>query len=167
MWWHIGSGLELHSERDDEMKREAFEMVARLERLGFTYQEANQLRRISMTLRNWFELECGTENAAGSSISIEREENGEGKPFQRVQFMGCDGKWIDRRFPVADRESGARRRLARIMESRKRRLVAYVQTDCRGASLYILRKADVRGQDINSIYNRGVTLRNSSLSIML
>lgn len=140
------------------MKREAFEMVARLERLGFSYSEANQLRRISRILQHWFELECGTENAAGSSISIEREDNGEGKPFQRVQFMAAGGQWFDKRYPVADREAGARRRLAAIMASRKRRLVAYVQTDCRGASLYILRKADVRGQDINSVYNRGVAV---------
>ena len=140
------------------MKRETFELMARLEKLGFTYEQSNQLRRISLTLQRWFELECGTENAAGSSISIEREgPNGDGKPFHRIQYMGPGG-WVDRRYPVADREAGARRRLAAIMAPFKRRLVSYIQGDCRGASLYILRKSDVRGQDINSIYNRGVAV---------
>lgn len=138
------------------MKREQYEMMARLQSLGFTLEEANKLRRISCTLQHWFEMECGTTNKAGSNISIERDENGEGKPFKRVQYM-IGGKWIDTRYPVADREAGARKRLAKIMAAHDS-LIAYVQTDCRGASLYILRKADVAGENIDSIYNRGVAV---------
>lgn len=139
------------------MKREQYEMMAKLQSLGFTWEEANKLRRISRTLNNWFEMECGTTNKAGSNISIERDDNGEGKPFRRVQYMAAGGQRIDARYPVADREAGARKRLAKIMAAHDR-LIAYVQNDCRGASLYILRKADVAGENIDSIYNRGVAV---------
>lgn len=138
--------------------REKFEILARLQNLGFTWDEANQLRRISLTLNHWFELECGTGDDRVTR-SIEREENGEGRPFMRIQYMGYDGKWIDERRPIADREAGARKRLAAIMASRKRRLLAYVQGDCRGASLYILRRRDVKpGEAVDSVYNRGVAV---------
>jgi hypothetical protein len=134
-------------------------MLASLQWLGFTYTEANALRRISMTLRRWFERECGDANGN----CIERDET-TGKPFCTFG----NGPGLRGRYPVADREAGARRRLAAIMESRKRRLVAFVQTDCRGAALYILRKSDVRAQArhsgqsesevIASGYNRGVAV---------
>lgn len=141
------------------MKREQYEILAGLEKLGFTYDQACQLRRISLTLQRWFELECGTCRGPHGevSVSVERDGNGEGKPFKRIQYQGPSG-WVDRRFPVADRESGARKRLAAIMAPFRRRLVAYIQTDCRGASLYILRKSDVKGQNINSIYTRGLAV---------
>lgn len=47
---------------------------------------------------------------------------------------------------------GARRRLAKIV-SRYPDLYAYVQTDPRGASLYIMRVADVAGRDVSSVYS--------------
>jgi hypothetical protein len=131
------------------MKRDQYEIVAKLQSLGFSYDEANQLRRISMTLRRWFERECGDSNGN----CIERDE-ATGKPFCTFE----NGSGPRGRYPVADKEAGARKRLAAIMASRKRRLVAFIQTDCRGAALYILRKCDVRGQDINSIYNRGIAV---------
>ena len=137
-------------------QKERFEVLARLELIGVGYDDANKLRRISMTLRRWFEMECGTENAAGSSISIERDENE--KPFQRIQFTTPAG-WQDRRYPIADREAGARKRLAVIM-GKYPHLVAYIQGDCRGAAVHILRKGkDIkRGENIDSIYNRGVAV---------
>ena len=127
------------------MKRDTYEMMASLERLGFSYAEAQALRRISMTLRRWFEMECGTDHGC-----IERDEES-GKAYLSNAMSG-------HRSPVADKETGARKRLAAIMAAYKRRLLAYVQTDCRGAALYILRKADVRGQDVASIYDRGVAV---------
>lgn len=140
------------------MSRDKYEVLSRLQSLGFTWEQANQLRRISMTLRRWFEMECGTENGAGVSISIERDDNGEGKPFLRRQYMTAQG-WVDGRLPIADREAGARKRLAAIMAPFKRRLVAYVQGDPRGCALYILRKQDIaKGENIDSIYNRGVAV---------
>ena len=43
--------------------------------LGFTADEVAALRRISMTLRRWHELECGTDGGV-----IERDE-ATGKPY--------------------------------------------------------------------------------------
>ena len=130
------------------------EVINRLQKLGFNYEQANKLRRISLTLNRWFEMECGTENEAGTSFSIERDEVTE-KPFQRIQY-NSGGKWVDRKYPVADREKGARKRLASLMASFPT-LTPYIQGDCRGAALYILRPEDIRpGESIDSIYNRGV-----------
>ena len=131
------------------MKRETYEVISSLQKLGFTYTEVMQLRRISMTLRRWFERECGDANGN----CIERDET-TGKPF--LTFERGDGH--RGRCPIADREAGARRRLAAIMEPHKRRLVSYVQGDCRGTSLYILRKSEVRGQNVESMYNRGIAI---------
>jgi hypothetical protein len=36
--------------------------------------------------------------------------------------------------------------------------VPYIQGDCRGASLYILRQEDVEGQNIDQVYTRGVAV---------
>lgn len=135
--------------------KERCEVISRLQNLGFTYEEANQLRRISMTLRNWFELECGTGDRV--TKSIERAgDNGDGKPFLRVQYQGPTG-WVDRKLPVLDREAGARKRLATIMAGHKG-WMAYVQGDPRGCALYILSKADLRGQNVEQVYNRGVAV---------
>ena len=142
------------------MKKEQYELIARLEKMGFTYDEANALRRIEMTLRRWFELECGNGNDY-SSWAIERDEETD-KPFMVTHPH--TGKSYRRAIP--DREAGARKRLAKIIDARNLRqlvddgsrdVVSYVQGDPRGASLYIIRKSDIReGEDINSIYNRGL-----------
>lgn len=136
--------------------RERAEVIARLVQLGISYQDAEALRRIANTLRNWFEMECGTERGR-ATVSIERDENE--KPFQRVQYMGTGNQWVDRKYPIADRESGARNRLTALMQ-RYGALVSYIQGDCRGASLYILRRGvDVQpGEDIDSVYSRGVAV---------
>jgi hypothetical protein len=109
--------------------------------LGFTSDEAAALRRISNTLRRWHELECGTDGGF-----IERDE-ATGKPY----WLTDSG----RRWPMADREAGALRRLQKIMEGRP--LSYFVQTDPRGAALYILRPSDVpEGLSVESCYTRGV-----------
>ena len=122
-----------------------------LRALGFTQDEAEKLRRISMTLHRWHEMECGTDNGC-----IERDE-ATGKTFWLNAMTG-------RRFPTSDRETGARKRLASIMEARALRvggayvtLAAYIQTDPRGAALYILRPGDVpEGKEPESYYSRGL-----------
>ncbi len=122
--------------------------------MGFTYDEAVALRRIEMTLRRWFELECGNSNDY-QSWAIERDEETD-KPF--MVFHPNTGKSY--REPIADREGGARKRLAKLLESHPE-LVSYVQGDPRGASLYILRKSDIgESEDINSIYNRGTCVHS-------
>ena len=122
-----------------------------LRSLGFTQNEAEKLRRISMTLRRWHEMECGTDNGC-----IERDD-ATGKTFLLNAMTG-------RRFPTPDRETGARKRLASIMEDRALRvggahvtLETYIQTDPRGAALYILRPGDVpEGKEPESYYSRGL-----------
>lgn len=128
-----------------------------LTELGFTRDEAESLRRISMTLRRWFESECNGER--------ERDEV-TGQTYWR--FPSGDRAWC------ADRETSARKRLAAIVATRnKRQRVAdavndvlgsaasavstYIQTDPRGAALYILRPGDVpEGGDPSAYYTRGI-----------
>jgi hypothetical protein len=133
--------------------------------LGFTASEAESLRRISMALRRWHELECGIDSGC-----IERDEK-TGRPYWRtVGYSGC-------RWPMADREAGALRRLNVILKNVNARrpylsrpvrdglpnggemklLQTYIQTDPRGAALYILRPGDVpAGASADSYYSRGL-----------
>ncbi len=141
-------------------KREAQRLTAQENNpasLGFTREEAAQLRRISMTLRRWFELECGDGNGA-----IERDET-TGIPY----WYNANSRYLaagDRRAytRIADRETGARKRLAAILaECNARRiaepLAAYIQTDPRGAALYILRPGDVpENGEPECYYSRGL-----------
>lgn len=137
--------------RETKIERTA-RFFARMSELGFSYSEAQSLRRIEMTLQRWAELECGTGDDR-VSISVERDED-TGKPFERRQFMGYGGKWQDIRTPCHDREAGALKRLARIMAGHPD-LWSYHQGDPRGCALYIGRKSDVNGHDIRQVYNRG------------
>jgi hypothetical protein len=137
--------------------------------LGFTSTEAEQLRRISNTLHRWHELECGTGDDR-RDWCIERDE-ATGTPYLITQIHGRDGTKTYRR-KIADRETGARRRLSAILKARNDRrrvmnsgyygltpdeLDAYIQTDPRGAPLYILRPGDVpEGSDPASCYSRGI-----------
>ena len=123
-----------------------------LRRLGFTQEEAEKLRRISMTLHRWHERECGVDGGC-----IERDE-ATGKTFWLSSMTG-------RRYPIQDRETGARKRLAAILARVNGRrhlymaepLDAYIQTDPRGAALYILRPGDVpEGKDADAYYSRGL-----------
>jgi hypothetical protein len=135
--------------------------------LGFTAEEADKLRRISMTLRRWHELECGTD--AGC---IERDgEDGDGKPFMTYERSHSQTRG---RYAIPDRETGAKKRLAAILKARNVRawnpsevphghldkhpgLSAYIQTDPRGAALYIIRPGDVpEGSTVDSCYSRGI-----------
>jgi hypothetical protein len=128
------------------------ECIDNLRRVGIEYDDAVALRRISMTLHRWHELKCGDGNNY-SSWSIERDEVSE-KPFMYV--YPYDGKM--RRYPVADRETGALKRLKAIM-ARYPSLSYYVQGDPRGASLYVLRPGDVpEGKEADAYYSRGVAV---------
>ncbi len=125
-------------------------LFSNLARLGLSPVEVSQLLRIERTLSNWSTAECNGE--------IERDED-TGKPIgiSRAYLDGMSDK--RREYPVADREAGALKRLAKIMQPHKRRLIAYHQGDPRGCALYILRKRDVRpGEAIDSIYYRGVAV---------
>lgn len=117
----------------------------RLMALGISREDCDALRRISMTLRRWFEKECGFDSGC-----IERDDV-TNKPY-----------WLNsytmRRTPIADRETGARKRLAIIM-LRYPTLTAYVQSDPRGCSLYILTAEQLSSEHgIDSIYTRGIAI---------
>jgi hypothetical protein len=153
-------------------KREAMRQAqqeATLLDLGFTRVEAEQLRRISMTLHRWHELECGDSNTYGS-WAIERDDNGDGPPYMvHHHYRHGRGQDTTTRTRIADRETGARKRLDAIIGARNARVkpadgetridpvLAYVQTDPRGAALYILRPGDVpEGKDVAAYYSRGI-----------
>jgi hypothetical protein len=140
-------------------KTEALRQTAQennLVSLGFTTDEATKLRRISLTLRRWHELECGNDYGC-----IERDDT-TGKPYMRTE-RGT-------RYPVADRETGALRRLTAIIRACNERryetgaadyhdLKPYIQTDPRGAALYILRPDDIpEGKDPAAYYSRGICI---------
>ena len=129
--------------------------IAQIISTGIAYDDAKALRRISMTLRRWHEMECGTGNGQ-MTYSVERDGNEpDSKPYIRVQGPTRNG-YTDYRYPVADRETGARKRLAAIM-SRYPDLTPYVQGDPRGCALYILRPNDVpAGKDADAYYSRGI-----------
>lgn len=131
------------------------EAVHNLQRAGIAYDDAVTLRKIAMTLHRWHELECGTD--AGH---VERDESTD-KPvfcYPAPIEHGARREWVVRRHPIADREAGALRRLKRVM-ARYPALQAYVQTDPRGAALFILRPGDVpAGEDGSSYYSRGIAV---------
>lgn len=135
--------------------------------LGFTQDEADALRRISMTLRRWHELECGDGNGY-----IARDEK-TGKPY----YVNCNSRYVSANDPrarhaIADREKGALARLKAIVRRRNdcqqyavtdgkitwpRSVRFYIQTDPRGAALYIIRPGDVpEGWAVDSCYTRGI-----------
>ncbi len=130
--------------RKDILDTEA--MLSRVQSLGISQGDAIALRRISMQLHRWHELECGVENGG-----VERNEE-TGKVTWYSSHTG-------RRFPYPDRETGALKRLDAIM-ARYPTLVHYVQGDPRGAALYILRPGDVpdEGASADSYYSRGVAV---------
>lgn len=125
-----------------------------MSRLGFTFQETEQLLKAERALQRWHELECGTGNDR-VTVSVERDEES-GKPFRRVQYMGAGGKWIDRREPCRDTEKAARKRIDSVL-SGKSGLSAFIQGDPRGCALYILRDGDIpEGAGPCAYYSRGI-----------
>lgn len=122
-----------------------YDSIEQMLKLGISYEDAAALRRISMALHRWHELECGDDNGC-----IERDEK-TGKAY-----------WLNshsmRRSPIRDRETGALKRLRAIMD-KYAPLSYYVQTDPRGAALYLLRPGDVpQGEDAGSYYSRGIVI---------
>lgn len=115
-----------------------------MERYGFTEEEADQVRRIGMTLRRWYEMECNGE--------IERNEE-TGKP-EAISQAYLNGRTNERRaYPINDREKGAEKRLAKIMEN-KPRLWYYLQTDPRGCSVFVGRKDELQpGDKLDNVYS--------------
>lgn len=135
---------------------------------GISHADAVSLRKISMALHRWHELECGDGDSHSSwcitrgkrvstgergKFTFEHDESG--KPFIERHLHSENGA---RYSPTADREAGAKKRLAAIM-ARYPSLGFYIQGDPRGAALYILRPGDVpNGARADSCYNRGIAV---------
>ena len=129
--------------------------LQQIQSLGVTPDDARALRRISMTLRRWHELECGTGDGP-MTYSVERDgDEPYSKPYMRAQGPARNS-YVDTRWPIADRERGAHKRLAAIM-ARYPSLTPYVQGDPRGCALHLLRPGDVpEGQTPDTCYSRGI-----------
>ena len=130
---------------------------------GVALDDATALRRISMTLHRWHELECGDSNDYASwcitrghrreSGLFEHDEDGESFLERHVHSENRA-----RYEKIADKERGALQRLTKIM-ARYPGFRSYVQGDPRGCALYILRPGDVReGEDVSSVYTRGIAV---------
>jgi hypothetical protein len=122
------------------MRETKIEKMARLlqnlSNLGFSYSEAQSLRRIEMTLHRWSEAECGDSNDY-CSWAIERDEETQ-KPY-RVTYPHTGKSY---RTAIPDRENGALERARRIL-SKHPTLWFYYQTDCRGCALYVGHKPGI------------------------
>ena len=145
-----------------------YNCVDALCRAGIAHSDASALRRISMTLHRWHELECGDGNDYASWCVVRgtwfndsargrvfvHDDNG--APYEERHPHSPGMKTVYTR--LADRERGALKRLAAIM-ARYPGFQAYVQGDPRGASLYILRPGDVReGASVDSCYSNGIAV---------
>lgn len=127
------------------MTKKEFERRAHLERslmmLGFNVPQVEALRKASNTLQRWYENECNG--------VIQRDEVSE-IPYRHNTYTG------EKLYKVADLETGARKRIDAIVGTVPS-LSVYIQTDPRGAALYIIRPDDVPvGEDVGSYYSRGI-----------
>lgn len=131
-------------------ERERFESIQRAMQCGLTEADAVAVRRIALTLHRWFELECGDSNQYVSWV-IERDEK-TSIPYMVRHFYGeGNGTRSMYRTRIPDRETGAHKRLDRIM-GQYPTLKAYIQTDCRGGTIYLCKPEDAT----DSLFTRGV-----------
>lgn len=142
------------------MNRETYQMIERVKRYGVSEVDAWALRRCAMTLHRWFEAECGDSNER-MSWSIERDEVTD-LPYRVCHWYartgtstGYEARTTRERIP--DRETGARKRIAAIMQAYPG-LVAYVQTDPRGAPLWLVPVDKIGERGIECSYSQGVAI---------
>ena len=133
--------------------------LSTLQAAGISWDDACALRRISMTLHRWHELECGDGNDATSwcvvrgywrNGAFEYDDNGDA--YMERHYHRGEAKAYYHRVP--DRERGARKRLVKIM-ARYPAHQAYVQTDPRGCALYIGHAGEAL---TSSNYSRGIAV---------
>ncbi|UPK03047.1 hypothetical protein [Bradyrhizobium sp. 170] len=124
--------------------------IATLMSAGISAVDARALRRISMTLHRWHDLECGNER--GEAIERDEETN---LPYLTYD-TGMNGK--RGRTQIPDRETAALKQLTKIMKAYPG-FAFHVQGDPRGSALFILRPGDVpAGRDIDTCYSRGIVV---------
>lgn len=120
--------------------------VVELSRLGISADDITALGRIAGTLHRWAEQECGDGNNYASWAIVRDDETN--IPYREIHPH--TGKSYRTR--IADRETGALKRLAAIM-ARYPDLIAYHQGDPRGASLYIISRAEIGDRNPDSYYS--------------
>ncbi len=153
-----------------------YNCIDALQSAGINYEDATALRRISMTLHRWHELECGDDNSYGSWAIVrgvkhritkpaastpctEFVHDDDGAPyFEHHHYLHGRGKDTVTYTKLADKEHGALKRLVVIM-ARYPGFGYYIQTDPRGCALYILRPGDIpEGATADSCYPRGIAV---------
>lgn len=108
--------------------------------LGLSHSEHDTLRRASMRLQRWGEMECNHDVNRG-------EKTGK----VTIRYQRYDGS-ISKPQPVRDMETPAIKRCEAIAKAHG--LVFYHQSDPRGAQVYIGKADDLKGQPIESCYTR-------------
>ena len=101
-------------------RAKTYELLYKATRYGIDldFESMNTLRRASLTLSSWGEMEC--------NYWVDRETV-QGKIFRQDEN--------GRRYQIADRETGAINRVKAICEANG--IYFYHQTDPRGAAIYI------------------------------
>lgn len=131
------------------MKNHRNEVIEKLQSVGMSLEDSASVRRIAMTLHRWYELECGT-GEGSVTYAIERDDE-TGTPY----MYRHDNNGSRKICRIPDKEKGAIKRLRKIM-SNYPDLIPHLQTDPRGASVYICKSDKV--SDIEQDYYRGVAV---------
>ena len=145
-----------------------YNCIDTLTKAGISYQDATALRRISMTLHRWHELECGDGNNHGSWCITRGTKTKEGfthdddgKPYlEHHHYLHGQGKDYITYSALPDRERGAVKRLDAIM-SNYPGWASYVQGDPRGCALYIMTPGEMATREpgwLEANYSRGIAV---------
>jgi len=116
----------------------------RLAKAGFSMAEANQLRKIEMTLHRWAAEECNG--------TIQRDEATD-KPYRHYP----DSPYRVNPTPVPDRENGALCRLEALLADGHSAWAYYHQTDPRGHALYLVPAEWTRDEAEQRYHTAGVS----------
>lgn len=124
------------------MNAKDYRILASLVRAGISechVWHARTLRRASLTLHRWHELECGDSNTY-ASWALERDE-ATGAPYMVTYYHAPKATHLlnvptRRRYP--DKEKGAIKRIQAVCKELS--LHYYIQSDPRGCALYISRE---------------------------
>jgi hypothetical protein len=140
-----GFNVFIRHENGENSMSKKHECIGVLCNAGVSYDDAWQLRKDSMVLRRWFELECGDGNDYGSWSIVRDDETG--KPYLEHRSY-ASAKTVTTRTRIPDRETPAVKRVKAIV-AKYPDYVPYIQTDPRGASVYLVRKSDIpEGGDV-------------------
>lgn len=152
------------TKREAERREHMFRALATV---GLSRDEAEQLRRISLQFHSWHERQCNEDIRVGFYRNGEFHDWDEHRAlaaeygYSRLTYTFFQGS--RRGYQIPNRGAGAERRLAALMAPHKRRLCYYVQTDPRGAALYIVSRKQLlrcgkKPADLDSCYTIGTAV---------